>query len=84
MTTSRLVFTIAGETEPPEGLTCDCGAFLPWPGFGRDYTCDKCHREYNSGGSLLAPRSQWGEETGETSADYFQGLANPDRAFDDP
>jgi hypothetical protein len=27
--------------------------------------CDHCDREYNRDGSLLAPRSQWGEETGE-------------------
>ncbi len=28
-------------------------------------TCRKCGADYNFGGTLLAPRSQWGEETGE-------------------
>lgn len=48
--------------------------------------CDRCRREvelgrftnececgadYNSAGQLLAPRSQWGEETGESLADIL-------------
>lgn len=33
-------------------------------------TCD-CGRDYNGSGQLLAPRSQWGEETGETLADIL-------------
>ena len=28
-------------------------------------TCDGCGLEYNMGGQSLAPRAQWGEETGE-------------------
>ena len=28
-------------------------------------SCPNCRREYNGCGQLLAPRSQWGEETGE-------------------
>ena len=28
-------------------------------------TCTKCGADYNSSGQLLAPRYQWGEETGE-------------------
>lgn len=28
--------------------------------------CDKCHTEYNCFGQQLAPRCQWGHETGET------------------
>ena len=28
-------------------------------------TCDHCGADYNSSGQLLAPRAQWGEETGE-------------------
>lgn len=31
-------------------------------------TCE-CGRDYNGSGQLLAARSQWGEETGETYAD---------------
>jgi hypothetical protein len=34
-------------------------------------TCE-CGRDYNWGGQLLAPRSQWGEETGETAADILR------------
>jgi len=28
-------------------------------------TCDSCEADYNQSGHRLAPRSQWGEETGE-------------------
>lgn len=44
-------------------MRCDCGAKFTlndsWA-----TGCD-CGREYNGSGQLLAPRSQWGEETGE-------------------
>ena len=36
-------------------------------------TCDICGRDYNSAGQELAPRSQWGEETGETWQDCYHG-----------
>lgn len=29
-------------------------------------TCPSCGSEYNGSGQRLAPRSQWGEETGES------------------
>lgn len=32
---------------------------------GWSNTCEGCGTEYNGGGQRLAPRSQWGEETGE-------------------
>jgi hypothetical protein len=34
-------------------------------------TC-KCGADYNSCGTLLGPRSQWGEETGECLADILR------------
>ncbi len=33
-------------------------------------TCD-CGRDYNAFGQILAPRSQWGEETGESLSDIL-------------
>lgn len=63
-------------------INCDCGNQLEKERPGADLDCDKCGRSYNSSGQLLADRSQWGEETGETASDYDQGFANPDRAFD--
>lgn len=84
--TTGLVFPPHNPDGPfpaPEGLTCDCGTFLDYPGPGRDYYCPHCHRDYNSAGQRLAPRCQWGEETGETAADYFDGVANPERALED-
>jgi hypothetical protein len=45
---------------------CDCGCEVELSGFTN--TCD-CGRDYNMSGQLLAPRSQWGEETGEHPAD---------------
>lgn len=46
---------------------CCCGREVELHG---DVTC-ACGREYNSFGQLLAPRSCWGEETGETVADII-------------
>lgn len=34
-------------------------------------TCPECGADYNSCGQHLAPRSQWGAETGETEADIL-------------
>lgn len=68
----------------PIELQCDCGARLDMEGLrpGSDVECDRCGREYNSAGQLLADRSQWGEETGETAQDYYQGFNDPEHAFD--
>lgn len=65
------------------GAKCDCGEYLPSHGPGRDLSCDKCGRDYNSSGQRLAPRSQWGEETGETAEDFDAGVNNPERSFDE-
>lgn len=53
---------------PAEGK-CSCGRTVYLCGFTN--TC-KCGRDYNSCGYLLAPRSQWGEETGEHVADILR------------
>lgn len=51
----------------PAYFRCDCGSeFYLEDAFLN--TCD-CGRDYDGKGSLLAPRSQWGEETGETWVD---------------
>jgi predicted Zn-ribbon and HTH transcriptional regulator len=34
-------------------------------------TCEVCRADYNGSGHLLAPRCQWGEETGECAADIL-------------
>lgn len=66
-----------GDIIAPGIIRCDCGAKLEaWD--HHDVDCDRCQREYNSAGQLLAPRSQWGEETGECAADYDQGVAEGD------
>jgi len=52
---------------PPVGL-CDCGKEIELDHFTN--TCD-CGADYNSAGQLLAPRSQWGEETGESLSDIL-------------
>lgn len=63
-------------------MKCDCGLKLEMYRPGADIHC-KCGRSYNSSAQLLAPRSQWGEETGETAADYDFGYNYPERAFDE-
>lgn len=50
----------------PKIKRCQCGRDVVCSGFTN--TCD-CGRDYNWSGSLLAPREQWGEETGEHPAD---------------
>lgn len=51
--------------EPAEGRCC-CGRVVVLDSFTNE--CD-CGRDYNMSGQLLAPRAQWGEETGECAAD---------------
>jgi hypothetical protein len=46
-------------------VKCDCGAEVHCDNAWAN-PCEDCDREYGSGGYQLAPRSQWGEETGET------------------
>lgn len=47
----------------PAVCRCECGRKVTlWDGWSNE--CD-CGREFNGSGQLLAPRSQWGEETGE-------------------
>ncbi len=69
----------------PRALLCDCNRVLtldPSMPPGSDIECQGCGREYNSAGQLLADRSQWGAETGETAADYYRGFNDPRHAFD--
>lgn len=54
----------------PAILRCHCGDTVELSGFTN--TCDKCGADYNSAGQTLAPRDQWGEETGESLADILQ------------
>ena len=42
---------------------CDCGEEVVLDRFTN--TCYGCGADYNMSGQRLAPRSQWGEETGE-------------------
>lgn len=64
-------------------ITCACGVRVECRAFTN--TCHNCGADYNSCGSRLAPRSQWGEDTGEsfTSVDIAQ-MNSPDYdPFDD-
>ena len=47
----------------PAILECDCGAHVELAMFTN--TCSNCGTDYNFEGRRLAPREQWGEETGE-------------------
>jgi hypothetical protein len=53
----------------PAVIRCVCGAEVELHGFTN--TCDECERDYNMSGQLLADRSQWGEETGESLSDIL-------------
>lgn len=50
-------------------IRCDCGREIRCDAFTN--TCE-CGADYNWEGSRLAPREQWGEETGETAADILR------------
>jgi hypothetical protein len=54
---------------------CVCGEVIEFSHFTN--TCECCGKDYNSSGQELAPREQWGEETGETAADILM-LNNPE------
>jgi hypothetical protein len=55
-------------TEPAQAK-CHCGHIIELATFTN--TCEKCGRDYNMSGQELAPRSQWGEETGESVSDIL-------------
>lgn len=55
-------------TQPAIGKCC-CGREVELSNFTN--TCE-CNRDYNSSGDLLAPRSQWGEDTGEYPSDILR------------
>lgn len=64
----------AGRLAIPALWRCDCGAELECPNFTN--TCE-CGADYNSAGQRLAPREQWGEETGETFQDIMLADSDP-------
>jgi len=61
----------------PASIRCSCGAEVVLELPSKYYSCDvntcDCGKDYNGSGQLLAPRSQWGEETGETYVDIMNG-----------
>jgi hypothetical protein len=52
---------------------CVCGRKVTCHAFTN--TCE-CGRDYNHAGQELAPRSQWGEETGETHSEILNSLSH--------
>lgn len=48
-------------------VRCACGTEVFCTQFTN--TCETCHSDYGMSGDPLAPRSQWGEETGEQPSD---------------
>lgn len=52
-------------------IRCNCGSEVLCGEFTN--TCSNCGRDYNMSGQLLAPREQWGEDTGESLSDILIG-----------
>lgn len=46
-----------------------CGKHMSFSNFTNTYDC--CGSDYNASGERLAPREQWGEDTGESLADIM-------------
>lgn len=57
-----------GRHHPAVGICEECGCDVYLTGFTN--TCE-CGADYNMSGHLLAPREQWGSETGESVADIL-------------
>ena len=57
-----------GEGRERWAIKC-CGQWLLCAGFTN--TCGECYTDYNMSGQVLAPREQWGEETGESVSDIL-------------
>lgn len=67
-------------TEPSVGECEKCGEQVSLYGFTN--TCE-CGADYNMSGQRLAPRSQWGEETGENVSDILRiDSMSVDQCFD--
>ena len=58
----------SGEPRQVTVVTCDCSEDV-WC-FDFTQTCE-CGADYNMSGMKLAPREQWGEETGEHWSDCY-------------
>lgn len=61
-------YTRSGKKVERSLCKCECGHELLCAEFTN--TC-KCGRDYNMSGQLLAPRSQWGWDTGESVEDIL-------------
>lgn len=72
----RIDRVVSRWVEPRVGL-CACGAEVELERFTN--TCHRCERDYNSAGQKLAPREQWGEETGETADEILRVDGMSDR-----
>ncbi len=60
--------------EPAIGVCDDCGGDVELDRF----TCAcECGADYNTAGQQLAPRAQWGEETGESIGDILAADGDP-------
>lgn len=65
------------DEDSPGVFICDCGHLIEdLIPHGRDFDCPVCRAEFNSSGQRLAPREQWGEETGEHPADIARAFGS--------
>lgn len=69
MKVERVTEMINGRERRRARVTCDCGEVFTI--YSDPEACPRCGADYNLTGQRLAPRSQWGEETGETLADIL-------------
>lgn len=72
---AKITFIDREDGPPTKILNCDCGHKTDLSEERDDFTCGGygCRREYNCFGQALAPREQWGDETGESLTDILTG-----------
>lgn len=63
------------QTTIPAIGRCDCGCSVTLGRF--TCTCERCGTDYNSAGQRLAPREDWGSETGEHWSDIINAGDQP-------
>jgi len=79
---AKVTVWVAGRERQRSVGLCECGKEVTLV-HALVNTCE-CGRDYNMSGQLLAPRIQWGEDTGESPAEILGFDAEIEMEAEDP